>query len=186
MNKQLQIKNAAAQILSALGEDIKRDGLLDTPDRVADSLLDLTSGYGFSATDIVKDAIFPSESLGMVLQKDIEFYSLCEHHLLPFFGHVHVAYIPDQKIIGLSKVGRIIDIFARRLQVQEHLTHQIASSLHDVLKPKGVAVFIEAQHFCMMMRGVKKQGNITQTKEYRGVFEQDFNLRIEFLHALKK
>lgn len=186
MNKQLQLKNAAAQILSALGENTEREGLRDTPNRVADSWLDLTSGYGISASDIIKDAIFPSESLGMVLQKDIEFYSLCEHHLLPFFGHVHVAYIPDQKIVGLSKVGRIIDIFAKRLQVQEHLTQQIANSLHDVLKPKGVAVFVEAQHFCMMMRGVKKQGNITQTTEYRGVFEQDFNLRLEFLQAIKK
>lgn len=185
MNKPLQLQKAVAQILESLGENTERNGLIDTPSRVANALMDLTSGYGFSASDVVKDGIFPSESLGMVLQKNIEFYSLCEHHLLPFFGHVHVAYIPDQKIIGLSKVGRIIDIFAKRLQVQEHLTHQIASSLQDILKPKGVAVFIDAQHFCMMMRGVKKQGSSTQTKEYRGIFEEDSHLRLEFLQALK-
>ncbi|HXW60201.1 MAG TPA: GTP cyclohydrolase I FolE [Myxococcota bacterium] len=186
MNKQLQLKNAVSQILSAVGENTERNGLIGTPDRVAESFKELTSGYGLSASDIVQDAIFPCEALGMVLQKDIEFYSLCEHHLLPFFGHVHVAYIPDRKIIGLSKVGRLIDVFAKRLQVQENLTHQIASALHDILRPKGVAVLIEAQHFCMMMRGVKKQGNITQTKEYRGIFIEDINVRLEFLQAIKK
>ena len=118
--------------------------------------------------------------------KDVEFYSLCEHHLLPFFGHVHVAYIPDQKIIGLSKVGRIIDVFAKRLQVQENLTHEIAESIDKLLKPKGIAVSIEAQHFCMMMRGIKKQGSVTQTNEYRGIFLEDINMRLEFLQAIKK
>lgn len=189
INKNIDIsslKDAVAKILISLGENLDRPGLVETPRRVAEALLDLTSGNGIAASDLVNNAIFPCNSMGMVLQKEIEFYSLCEHHLLPFFGHVHVAYIPDQKIIGLSKVGRIIDIFAKRLQVQENLTHQILDSIHDLLKPKGIAVSIEAQHFCMMMRGIKKQGSITQTNEYRGLFEEDINLRLEFLRAIKK
>lgn len=186
MNNHLTLHHAVKEILSAVGENPGRPALIDTPDRVAKSLLELTSGYGVSASDLVKDAIFPCQSKGMVLQKGLEFYSLCEHHLLPFFGVVHVAYMPDQKIIGLSKVGRIIDVFAKRLQVQENLTHQIASSIQDLLKPKGVAVVVEAQHFCMMMRGLKKQGSFTQTSEYRGIFEDDAYLRRDFFQGIKK
>lgn len=189
MTRQPELSNlqhAVAQILASLGEDLERPGLIGTPERVAKSLAYLTSGNGISATDLVNDAIFPCNSVGVVLQKDVEFYSLCEHHLLPFFGHVHVAYIPDKKIIGLSKVARIIDTFAKRLQVQENLTHQIANSIQDLLKPKGIAISIEAQHFCIMMRGIKKQGSVTQTNEYRGLFETDNNLRMEFLGAIKK
>lgn len=185
MNKDI-IKNAISEILQCLGENCDREGLRETPKRVAESMIELTSGYGVSASDLVKDAIFPCQSLGMVLQKDLEFYSLCEHHLLPFFGRIHIAYIPDQKIIGLSKVGRIIDAYAKRLQVQENLTHEIANTIYDMLKPKGVAVQVHAQHFCMMMRGIKKQGSVTETTEYRGIFQDDSNMRAEFLQAIKK
>lgn len=185
-DEQQKIGDAISQVLLSLGEDISRPGLLDTPKRVAKSLLDLTSGQAISPTDIVGDAIFPCESEGMILQKGVEFFSLCEHHLLPFFGQVHLAYVPNQKIIGLSKIGRIIDIFAKRLQVQENLTHQIASAIDYLLKPKGVAVFVEANHFCMMMRGVKKQGGVTITTEYAGEFKTDHVLRADFLRAIKK
>ena len=180
------ISNAVAQIIEALGEDQDRPGLKDTPLRVAKSLLYLTDGQNMHPTDIVGDAIFPGESEGMILQKGIEFYSLCEHHLLPFFGQVHVAYLPNNKIIGLSKVGRIIDMFAKRLQVQEHLTHQIAYSIQDLLKPKGVAVIIEAQHFCMMMRGVQKQGALTMTSEYLGAFKDDARAKQDFLNNVQR
>jgi GTP cyclohydrolase I len=180
------IKNAVSQILSSLGEDLERPGLIETPKRVAKSLTELTSGYHFSVADVAGNAIFPCQSSGMILQKNIEFYSLCEHHLLPFFGQIHVAYLPNKKIIGLSKVGRIIDIFAKRLQVQEHLNHEIAQALDDLLEPHGVAVSIEANHFCMMMRGVKKQTGITCTSEYRGRFNTDDQMRRDFLSAIKK
>jgi GTP cyclohydrolase I len=187
-NREVDIKRmsmAVKEILSLLGENPLRSGLKDTPERVALSLLELTSGQGFSALDLLNDAIFPCPSSGMVLQKGLEFYSLCEHHLLPFFGQVHVAYMPDKNIIGLSKVGRIVDIFAKRLQVQENLTHEIAQAINDIVKPKGIAVVVEAQHFCMMMRGIKKQGSTTRTTEYRGSFEADANLRLEFMQMIK-
>jgi GTP cyclohydrolase I len=180
-----EISDSVLSILKALKEDTSRPGLKDTPKRVSKSLTYLTNGQHLTASDVVGDAIFPCQSQGMILQKDVEFYSLCEHHLLPFFGKIHVAYLPDQKIIGLSKIGRIIDIFSRRLQVQENLTHQIAESIDQILKPRGVAVVIEAQHFCMMMRGVKKQGNLTHTSEYRKAFEHDHLLRADFLQAIK-
>jgi GTP cyclohydrolase IA len=180
------ISNAMAQIIAALGENSDRPGIKDTPLRVAKSLLYLTDGYNLHPSDIVGNAVFPCESEGMIVQKDIEFFSLCEHHLLPFFGRAHVAYLPDKKIIGLSKVGRIIDIFAKRLQVQEHLTHQIAHSIHDLLKPKGVAVMIEAQHFCMMMRGVQKQGALTITSEYLGEFKNDQAVKSDFLKNIQR
>lgn len=179
-----RISDAMRQILSSLGEDISRPGLKDTPLRVAKSLSYLTDGQGVHPSDVVGDAIFPCESEGMIVQKSIEFYSLCEHHLLPFFGHVHVAYVPDKKIIGLSKIGRIIDLFAKRLQVQEHLTHQIAEAVLQLLQPKGVAVVVQAQHFCMMMRGVQKQGALTMTSEYRGIFTIDNNVKQDFLKAI--
>lgn len=180
------ISIAVSKILVALKEDISRPGIRDTPKRVADSLKYLVSGQYLSPADIVGDAIFPCESQGMILQRDVEFYSLCEHHLLPFFGKVHVAYLPDQKIIGLSKIGRIIDIFARRLQVQENLTSLLAKAIDQLLKPRGVAVIIEAQHFCMMMRGVQKQGSLTVTSEYIGDFKHDHMLRADLLQAIRK
>lgn len=187
MNHQIDaISGAIAKAITALGEDIARPGLVDTPKRVAESLLELTSGMTVSASDIVGNAIFPCDSDGMILQKGIEFSSLCEHHLLPFFGKVHVAYMPDKRIIGLSKVGRIIDVFAKRLQVQENLTHQIAHAIDNLLKPKGVAILIEAKHFCMMMRGVKKQGAHTKTCEYTGAFLTNAELRSDFLRSIKK
>jgi GTP cyclohydrolase I len=185
INREEIIARAISTVLSALGEDTSRSGLEDTPKRVATSLLDLTSGQGISPSDIVGDAIFPCDSQGMVLQKNIEFYSLCEHHLLPFFGRVHLAYLPNKRIIGLSKIGRIIDLFAKRLQVQENLTHQIATAIDNLLTPMGVAIMIEAHHFCMMMRGVNKQGASTTTSEFTGIFRNDHILRADFLHALK-
>ncbi|MCA9508268.1 MAG: GTP cyclohydrolase I FolE [Myxococcales bacterium] len=179
------IEKSVSSILSTLGENIERPGLRETPERVAKSLAELTSGYRQSIDQIADNAIFDCQSKGMVLQKNIEFYSLCEHHLLPFFGHVHVAYFPNKKIIGLSKVGRIIDMYAKRLQVQEHLNHEIAQALYDLLQPKGVAVAIEANHFCMMMRGVKKQHGVTCTTEFKGIFEEDDHVRKDFLASIK-
>lgn len=181
-----EIEGSIAKILNALGEDSARPGLRDTPKRVARSLKELTNGYGMSPADIVGDAVFPCEASGMILQKGIEFYSLCEHHLLPFFGQVHFAYLPDKKIIGLSKIGRLIDVFAKRLQVQENLTHQVADAMMKLLNPKGVAIVVEASHFCMMMRGVKKQNGCTITCEYTGEFKTDHQLRSNFLEAIKK
>lgn len=179
------IKTQVSFILDSIGEDSSRAGLKDTPKRAAKALMDLTSGHGQTPADIIKDAIFPCESQGMILQKDIEFYSLCEHHMLPFFGKVHIAYMPDQKIIGLSKMGRLVDIYAKRLQVQEQLNLQIINAIDDILKPKGVAVFIEANHLCMMMRGVQKQKSVTVSREYSGLFLSDNSLRDEFLHLIK-
>lgn len=188
-NSDHELKNlelAITTILQELGESISRPGLKDTPRRVAKSLKDLTSGQLVRPSDVVGDGIFPCTSNGMVTQRHMEFYSLCEHHLLPFYGQVHVAYLPDQKIIGLSKIGRLVDVFAKRLQVQEYLTHQIAHALNDLIAPKGVAVVIEAHHFCMMMRGVKKQGAQTVTSEFLGAFSTDQTLRQDFLSSCKK
>jgi len=179
------LSQAFARILESLGENLERPGLLRTPDRAAQALLDLTSGYEMSPTDIINNALFPSESTGMVIQKNLEFYSLCEHHLLPFFGRIHVAYLPDKNIIGLSKVGRIIDVFAKRLQVQEILTHQVAHAINNLVKPHGVAVMAEASHLCMMMRGIEKQGSMTLTSEYLGLFSNDSALRAEFVSAVR-
>ena len=167
--------------LELLGEDPERDGLLKTPSRVAASLAWLTRGYQLSAEEVVGDAVFAESHENMVMVRDIEMYSLCEHHLLPFFGKVHVAYIPDGHIVGLSKIPRLVEVFARRLQVQERLTEQIAAALTDVLKPKGVGVVIEASHLCMMMRGVEKQNSSTITSALRGVFRDDPKTRDEFL-----
>ena len=158
------IQPRVKDILTSIQEDPTREGLIDTPKRYAKSMQFLTSGYRTSVKEIVGSALFDSGSSEMVIVRDIELYSLCEHHLLPFFGKAHVAYIPNKKIIGLSKIPRIVDVFARRLQVQERLTAQIADALVEVLKPQGVAVVIEAAHFCMMMRGVKKTGSDTVTE----------------------
>jgi GTP cyclohydrolase IA len=169
------------ELLVRLGEDPDREGLRRTPDRVADSLKWLTRGYRQSVEDVIGSAIFNEDHHNMVIVKDIEMYSLCEHHMLPFFGKVHVAYIPQGRILGLSKVPRIVDVFARRLQVQERLTEQIAESIQKVLAPEGVAVVIEAYHLCMMMRGVEKQNSKTITSAMKGVFLEDLRTREEFL-----
>ena len=169
------------ETLLRLGEDPQRDGLLKTPERVDKSLRWLTRGYGLSVKEAIGDAIFEEQHASMVLVKDIEMYSLCEHHMLPFFGKVHVAYIPQNRIVGLSKLPRIVDIFARRLQVQERMTEQIADALSESLQPQGVGVIIEAYHLCMMMRGVEKQNSKTITSAMRGVFLEDMRTRDEFL-----
>ena len=169
------------QLLAELGEDPTREGLVRTPQRVEKALKFLTSGYEADIDVVINNALFTVDYNEMVIVKDIDFYSLCEHHLLPFFGKCHVAYIPSTKVIGLSKIPRIVDVFARRLQVQERLTEQIAGAIDDVLKPQGVGVVIEAYHLCMMMRGVQKQNSKTITSALRGVFIEDSKTRDEFL-----
>jgi GTP cyclohydrolase I len=169
------------RILASLGEDPDRQGLVKTPERVEGALRWLTQGYGQSVRDAVGDAVFEEAHQSMIMVRDIELYSLCEHHLLPFFGRAHVAYIPNGRIMGLSKVARIVDVFARRLQVQERMTDQIADAVMDVIRPHGVGVVIEAAHFCMMMRGVEKQNSRTVTSALRGIFRDDSKTRDEFL-----
>lgn len=169
------------EVLRRLGEDVGREGLRKTPERVERSLAWLTRGYRLSVEQVIGDAIFEEDHHNMVVVKDIEMYSLCEHHLLPFFGKVHVAYIPSGRIVGLSKLPRIVEVFARRLQVQERMTEQIAQALWDVLRPQGVGVIVEAYHLCMMMRGVEKQNSKTLTSAVRGVFLKDLRTRDEFL-----
>ena len=167
--------------LELIGEDPRREGLLNTPERVAKAMKFLTEGYSSSAEEVVGEGIFEEEHDNMIMVRDIELYSLCEHHMLPFFGKAHVAYIPNGKIVGLSKIPRIVDVFARRLQVQERLTEQIAEGLCRVLNPSGVGVVIEAYHLCMMMRGVQKQNSKTITSALRGAFREDPKTRDEFL-----
>jgi len=173
------------QQLELLGEDAERQGLEKTPSRVAKSLDFLTSGYRVDVDGLINGAIFEENVSEMVLVRDVELYSMCEHHMLPFFGKAHVAYIPDGRIIGLSKIPRIVDAFARRLQVQERLTQQVAEALNDHLKPKGVAVVIEARHLCMMMRGVEKQNSSATTSSMLGLFRSDPKTRSEFLDLLR-
>ena len=172
--------------LTLLGEDPQRAGLLNTPERVAKSLTWLTRGYQENVHDVVNGAIFEEQHESMVLVRDVELYSLCEHHMLPFFGKAHVAYIPNGRILGLSKVPRVVDVFARRLQVQERLSDQIADALMEVLEPQGVGVVIEAQHLCMMMRGVEKQNSTTVTSAVRGVFRDSLLTREEFLRLVHR
>jgi GTP cyclohydrolase I len=174
------------ELLDAIGEDATRQGLLQTPARAARAMEFLTQGYRQSVEEIVNNAIFDSDASEIVLVKDIELYSLCEHHLLPFIGRAHVAYIPNGKVIGLSKVARIVDVFARRLQIQENLTTQIAESLMDCLEPDGVAVVVEAKHLCMMMRGVEKQNSVMKTSCLLGSFKEDARTRSEFLSLLRE
>lgn len=172
------------ELLESVGEDPERQGLLRTPHRAARAFEFLTNGYRQNLNDVINDAIFDSEASEIVLVKDIELYSLCEHHLLPFLGKAHVAYIPNGKVIGLSKVARIVDVFARRLQIQENLTVQIADALMKTLHPTGVAVVIEAKHLCMMMRGVEKQNSVMKTSCLLGSFKEDARTRSEFLALL--
>jgi len=167
--------------LRQLGEDPTRQGLLKTPERVERSLKWLTRGYELSVEEVIGDALFDEDHHNMVIVKDIEMYSLCEHHLLPFFGRVHIAYIPKGRIVGLSKLPRVVEVFSRRLQVQERMTEQIASALMEVLEPQGVGVVIEAAHLCMMMRGVENQNSKTLTSAMKGVFLSDLRTREEFL-----
>lgn len=174
-----------ANIIKAIGEDIERPGLLDTPKRAASAFEFLTRGYGQSVEEVVNDALFPSESSEMILVQDIELYSLCEHHLLPFIGKCHVAYIPTGQVLGLSKIARIVDVFARRLQIQESLTAQIAETIMSVTNAEGVGVIIEAQHMCMMMRGVEKQNSIMKTSAMLGTFRSEQKTRDEFLSLLR-
>jgi GTP cyclohydrolase I len=171
------------KILTSLGEDPNREGLLKTPERVAKALQFLTHGYGLNAEEILKSAMFKEDYSQMVLVKDIEVYSMCEHHMLPFFGKAHIAYIPNGYIVGLSKIPRVVDVFARRLQVQERLTNEIRDCIHNTLKPAGVAVVIECKHMCMSMRGIQKQNSVTTTSAFTGEFEND-TTRSEFLRLI--
>ena len=174
------------QLLAGLGEDPSRDGLLDTPKRVEKSLRFLTSGYDADIDAVLNNALFAVDYNEMVIVKDIDFYSLCEHHLLPFFGRCHVAYIPQGRVLGLSKIPRLVEIFSRRLQVQERLTKQIAETLRDKVQPLGVAVVMESTHLCMSMRGVEKQNSIAVTSAMLGVFHQDARTRMEFLELIRR
>ncbi len=170
-------------VLEKLGEDPNREGLLKTPVRASKAMQYVTSGYDMDPAEVLRSALFKEEYSEMVLVKDIEVYSMCEHHILPFFGKAHIAYIPNGHIVGLSKIPRVVDIFARRLQVQERLTHEILHCIHDVLQPLGVAIVMEAQHMCMMMRGVQKQNSVTTTSAFIGEFRVD-ETRSEFLNLI--
>lgn len=173
------------ELLHRLGEDPTRDGLLKTPERVEKAMAFLTRGYGQSIEEVLHEALFDVDYDEMVLVKDIEFYSMCEHHMLPFFGKAHVAYVPNGKVVGLSKIPRIVDVFARRLQVQERMTQQVAEAIEEAIHPQGVGVVIEASHMCMMMRGVEKQGSTTTTSSMRGVFKTQLQTRNEFLSLIR-
>ncbi len=178
-----ELTNNFKQILGGLGEDPTREGIVKTPERAAKAMQFLTQGYDVDPVKILNEAMFSESYDEMVVVKDIEVYSLCEHHMLPFFGKAHIAYIPNGKIVGLSKLPRVVDIFARRLQVQERLTHDILECLNNTLQPQGVAIVIEAQHMCMMMRGVQKQNSVTTTSGFRGQFKQ-IETRNEFLKLI--
>ena len=184
-NYNKKIADNIQSVLSEIGENPKREGLLKTPERVAKSMDFLTNGYKKDPSEILKSAMFAENYSQMVLVKDIELYSLCEHHMLPFFGKAHIAYVPNGHIVGLSKIPRIVDVFARRLQVQERLTDQIKDCLQDTLNPKGVAIVIEAQHLCMQMRGVQKQNSFTTTSAFSGIFMSDEKTRSEFMNLIK-
>ena len=175
-----------AEILSGIGEDVEREGLMKTPERVAKAMAFLTSGMGTDPAEILKSALFAEDNDEMVLVRDIEMFSLCEHHMLPFFGKAHVAYIPNGHIVGLSKIPRVVDVFSRRLQVQERLTEQVRDCIQSTLNPKGVAVVIEAQHLCMQMRGVEKQGCVTTTSAFTGAFLEDPKTRKELMNLIDR
>lgn len=177
------LSNNYKTIIENLGEDVTREGLKKTPERVAKAMQYLTHGYGLDPLEILKSALFTEDHQQMIVVKDIEVYSMCEHHMLPFFGNAHVAYIPNGKIVGLSKIPRIVDAFARRMQVQERLTDQIKDCIQAALEPLGVAVVIEAQHMCMQMRGIQKQNSVTTTSSFTGAFEKD-KTRKEFISLI--
>lgn len=179
------MEKAFEEIIKEIGEDLERDGLLDTPKRAAKAFEFLTEGYRRSVDEVVNGALFESDANEMVVVSDIELYSLCEHHLLPFIGKCHVAYIPNGKVLGLSKVARIVDLYARRLQIQEGLTTQIADTVQQVTGAEGVAVIIEARHMCMMMRGVQKQNSVMRTSAMLGVFKDNAATRAEFMSLIK-
>ena len=179
------LKEHYSKVLELIGEDPSREGLIKTPERVAKAIQFLTQGYEMNATDILQSAMFSEDYSQMVLVKEIEFYSLCEHHLLPFFGKAHIAYIPDGNIVGLSKLPRVVDAFSRRLQVQERLTNEIRDCIQDTLDPKGVAVVMEARHLCMQMRGVEKQSSITTTSAFSGAFLESEKTRLEFINLIR-
>lgn len=181
---QEKFENSIKNILTIIGEDINRDGIKKTPERVYKAFKFLTSGYEQDPRVVLGDALFQSSNNEMVLMRDIEFYSLCEHHLLPIIGRVHVGYIPDGKVVGLSKIPRMVDIFARRLQIQEQMTEQIAQALQDVIAPKGVAVVVEARHMCVEMRGVQKINSTTTTSALRGCFLKNAKTRKEFFSLI--
>ena len=180
-----RLADVTREQLALLGEDPGREGLLKTPERVGKALQFLTHGYGLDPDAILRSALFAEDVQQMVLVRDVEMYSMCEHHMLPFFGKVHVAYIPNGHIVGLSKIPRVIDVFARRLQVQERLTVEIRDAIERVLKPDGVAVVVEAQHLCMMMRGAEKQTSMTTTSAMSGVFLQSSETRAEFMRLIR-
>ncbi len=178
-----KIETAAKMILEAIGENPNRDGLIKTPKRVAKAFEEICSGYFKDPKEVLNDALFDSTNNEMVVVRNIEFYSMCEHHILPFFGRVHVAYIPDKKVVGLSKIPRMVEVFARRLQIQEQLTEQIADAIMDVVKPKGVGVVIHARHMCMEMRGVKTKHSYTSSSALRGIFLEE-KTREEFFNII--
>ncbi len=178
------MENAYKTIITACGEDLNRPGLLDTPKRAAKAMEFLTQGYRQNLDEVINNALFPSDSREMVIVKDIELYSMCEHHLLPFIGKAHVAYIPNGKVLGLSKVARIVDMFARRMQIQEQLTTEIAETVREVTGAEGVGVVIEAKHMCMMMRGVQKQNSVMKTSSMLGIFRTNQPTRSEFLSLI--
>ncbi len=180
-----RLEEITKELLGLIGEDSTRQGLIKTPKRVAESWKFLSQGYHQNLDEIINEAIFDESAKDMIIVKDIEFYSLCEHHLIPFYGKAHVGYIPNGKIIGLSKIPRIIDFYARRLQVQERLTNQIATCIQDLLNPKGVAVIMEGRHFCMLMRGVQKQNSIASTSSMLGAFKDKSTTRNEFLKLVE-
>ena len=180
-----RLEEITKELLGLIGEDSTRQGLIKTPKRVAESWKFLSKGYHQNLDEIINEAIFDESAKDMIIVKDIEFYSLCEHHLIPFYGKAHVGYIPNGKIIGLSKIPRIIDFYSRRLQVQERLTNQIATCIQDLLNPKGVAVIMEGRHFCMLMRGVQKQNSIASTSSMLGAFKDQSTTRNEFLKLVE-
>jgi GTP cyclohydrolase I len=184
MNKEKEFEEAVTKVLELIGEDPKREGLLKTPGRVAKALQFLTEGYHQNPKEILNQALFSSTNDEMVVVRDIEFYSLCEHHMLPIIGRAHVAYIPDGKVVGLSKIPRIVNVFARRLQIQEQMTEQIADAISEAICPKGVAVVIHARHMCMEMRGVQKINSTTVSSALRGLFKSDQRTRNEFYNII--
>jgi GTP cyclohydrolase I len=185
-DQQIEFENAVTKILELIGEDPKREGLVKTPQRVAKAFDFLTQGYRQNPQEILNEALFSTSNDEMVVVRDIEFYSMCEHHILPIIGRVHVAYIPDGKVVGLSKIPRVVNIFARRLQIQEQMTEQIADALSQTINPKGVAVVVEARHMCMEMRGVEKINSTTVSSALRGLFKTDTKTRKEFFDIINK